>query len=119
MDVQELTSCILQFSTATIFDEIKLQSSVLGKQGPNTVTQVSSKIFLPNYADINGTVFTFSLSISSLKFSDWTPKVKRAPDMPTLLGKGILYLIEVQFNHTDELISANWLYQARQKRLIS
>lgn len=41
MDVQELTSCILQFSTATIFDEIKLQSSVLGQQGPNSPTQVS------------------------------------------------------------------------------
>jgi len=41
MDVQELTSCILQFSTATIFDEIKLQSSVLGQPGPNSPTQVS------------------------------------------------------------------------------
>ena len=34
MDVQELTSCILQFSTATIFDEIKFQSSVLGQSPP-------------------------------------------------------------------------------------
>ena len=40
MDVQELTSCILQFSTATIFDEIKLQSTVLGQQGQNSVTKV-------------------------------------------------------------------------------
>ena len=40
MDVQELTSCILQFSTATIFDEIKLQSTVLGQQGQNSPTKV-------------------------------------------------------------------------------